>query len=95
MTNPSILTNDTHSSQTNRSSRTATLVIVAHPDLEHSRINRRLAEELVRRGNVTVHRLYEAYPDEKIDIASEQALLLAHDRIVLQFPFSGTARLPC
>ncbi|MBJ9987518.1 NAD(P)H-dependent oxidoreductase [Paenibacillus sp. S28] len=87
MTNPSILTNDTHSSQTNRSSRTATLVIVAHPDLEHSRINRRLAEELERRGNVTVHRLYEAYPDEKIDIATEQALLMAHDRVVLQFPF--------
>ncbi|OZB99147.1 general stress protein [Paenibacillus sp. XY044] len=65
----------------------ATLVIVAHPDLEQSRINRRLAEELERRGNVTVHRLYETYPDEKIDIEREQALLLAHDRVVLQFPF--------
>lgn len=65
----------------------ATLVIVAHPDLESSRINKRLAAELERRGNVTVHRLYETYPDEKIDAAREQALLTAHDRVVLQFPF--------
>lgn len=65
----------------------ATLVIVAHPNLEHSRINKRLTAELERRGNVTVHRLYEAYPDEKIDAAREQALLSAHGRIVLQFPF--------
>lgn len=65
----------------------ATLVIVAHPDLGKSRINKRLASELERIGNVTVHRLYESYPDEKIDVAREQALLLAHERIVLQFPF--------
>ncbi|MDQ0495134.1 NAD(P)H-dependent oxidoreductase [Paenibacillus brasilensis] len=63
-----------------------TLVIVAHPDLEASRINKRLTVELERRGNVTVHRLYETYPDEKIDVAHEQALLMTHDRIVLQFP---------
>ncbi|WP_223068518.1 NAD(P)H-dependent oxidoreductase [Paenibacillus caui] len=65
----------------------ATLVIVAHPDLETSRINKRLTAELERRGNVSVHRLYETYPDEKIDVAREQALLTAHDRVVLQFPF--------
>ena len=65
----------------------ATLVIVAHPNLEKSRINKRLTEELEQRGNVTVHRLYETYPDEKIDVAREQTLLAAHGRIVLQFPF--------
>ncbi|MFB5761914.1 NAD(P)H-dependent oxidoreductase [Paenibacillus medicaginis] len=63
-----------------------TLVIVAHADLGASRINKRLVAELERRGHVTVHRLYETYPDEKIDVAREQALLLAHDRIVFQFP---------
>ncbi|QWU16693.1 Putative NADPH-quinone reductase (modulator of drug activity B) [Paenibacillus sophorae] len=68
------------------SGSTATLVIVAHPDLETSRINKRLTAELERRGNVTIHRLYEAYPDEKIDVAREQALLTTHDRIVFQFP---------
>ncbi|MFB5269161.1 NAD(P)H-dependent oxidoreductase [Paenibacillus enshidis] len=74
------------SNHSNASDSVKTLVIVAHPDLEASRINQRLAVELERRGNVTVHRLYETYPDEKIDVAHEQALLLAHDRIVFQFP---------
>ncbi|WP_379151592.1 NAD(P)H-dependent oxidoreductase [Paenibacillus sp. sgz5001063] len=64
-----------------------TLVIVAHPHLETSRINKRLTAEIERMGNVTVHRLYESNPDEKIDVPREQALLLAHERIVLQFPF--------
>ncbi|AJY73546.1 NAD(P)H-dependent oxidoreductase [Paenibacillus beijingensis] len=74
------------SNRSNPSGSAATLIIVAHPDLETSRINKRLAAELERRGNVTVHRLYETYPDEKIDVAREQELLLTHDRIVLQFP---------
>ncbi|MFB5677394.1 NAD(P)H-dependent oxidoreductase [Paenibacillus terreus] len=63
-----------------------TLVIVAHPDLKTSRINQRLTAELEQRGKVTVHKLYEIYPDEKIDVGREQALLLSHDRIVFQFP---------
>lgn len=71
---------------TNPSANPATLVIVAHPDLQKSRINKRLTTELEQRGHVTVHRLYETYPDEKIDVAREQALLTAHSRIVLQFP---------
>ncbi|WP_225999463.1 NAD(P)H-dependent oxidoreductase [Paenibacillus sp. BJ-4] len=74
------------SNHSNPSGSAKTLVIVAHPDLEASRINKRLTVELERRGNVTVHRLYETYPDEKIDVAREQALLTAHDRVVLQFP---------
>jgi len=36
---------------------------------------------------VTIHDLYERYPDERIDVKREQDLLLAHDRIVFQFPF--------
>ncbi|NER40270.1 general stress protein [Bacillus megaterium NBRC 15308 = ATCC 14581] len=64
-----------------------TLVLVFHPDLTASRANRRLTEEIEKQANVTVHRVYEAYPDEKIDVAAEQRLLEKHDRIVLQFPF--------
>lgn len=64
-----------------------TLVLVFHPDLTASRANRRLTEEMEKQANVTVHRVYEAYPDEKIDVAAEQRLLEEHDRIVLQFPF--------
>ncbi|MBM7651144.1 NAD(P)H-dependent oxidoreductase [Neobacillus cucumis] len=64
-----------------------TLVLVFHPDITNSRINRRLAEEMEKQSNVTVHRVYEAYPNEQIDVAAEQRLLEQHDRMVLQFPF--------
>jgi putative NADPH-quinone reductase len=64
-----------------------TLVIAAHPDMNNSRINKRFIEEIKKQSDVTVHELYEAYPDEKIDVQREQQLLLGHDRIVLQFPF--------
>jgi len=64
-----------------------TLVLVFHPNMTASRVNRRLAEEMEKQTDVTVHRVYEAYQDEMIDIAAEQKLLEQHDRIVLQFPF--------
>lgn len=64
-----------------------TLVLVFHPNFSASRVNRRLTEEMEKQTNVTVRRVYEVYPDEKIDVAAEQGLLEQHDRIVLQFPF--------
>jgi putative NADPH-quinone reductase len=64
-----------------------TLVLVFHPDLTASRANRRLTEEMEKQANVTVHRVYEAYLEEEIDVTAEQRLLEEHDRIVLQFPF--------
>lgn len=36
---------------------------------------------------LTVHDLYEAYPDFDVDVRREQALLSAHDVIVVQCPF--------
>ena len=36
---------------------------------------------------VTVHDLYEAYPDFDIDVSREQALLREHDVIVFHHPF--------
>lgn len=65
----------------------STLVIVVHPDLAESRINKRWVQELKKQSGVTVHNLYEVYPDEQINAAQEQELLEQHDRIVLQFPF--------
>ncbi|MCM3749819.1 NAD(P)H-dependent oxidoreductase [Paenibacillus pasadenensis] len=64
-----------------------TLVIVAHPNLEQSKVNKAWAERLKQEETVTVHNLYAEYPDFKIDVAKEQQLLLDHDRIVFQFPF--------
>lgn len=65
-----------------------TLVIIAHPNLERSRINAAWAEAARACGSVTVHDLYADYPDGQIDGARERALLEAHDRIVLQFPLT-------
>lgn len=65
-----------------------TLVVVIHPDMEGSKVNKRWVEELSKdNARYTVHDLYMEYPDGKIDVAREQALLLAHDSIVFQFPF--------
>ena len=63
-----------------------TLVIVTHPNMETSRVNKAWRDELAKHGEITVHELYKAYPDEKIDVAKEQALITAHDRIIFQYP---------
>lgn len=63
------------------------LLLFAHPALEKSRVNRRLAERARGVPGVTFHDLYEAYPDFDVDVKKEQALLLAHDTVVLQHPF--------
>lgn len=62
------------------------LILLAHPALERSRLNRRLADAVRGIEGVKVHDLYEAYPDLAIDVAREQALLLAHDTVVFQHP---------
>ena len=56
-----------------------TLVIVAHPDIARSTVNRTWARTLAAQEDCyTVHELYAAYPDGKIDVAAEQALIEAH-----------------
>ena len=68
------------------------LVIVAHPQMEHSRINRRLMRA-ARRLPATEHSplivvrdLYALYPDYLIDVAAEQALLADASLVVWQHP---------
>ena len=63
-----------------------TLVILAHPNIEASRVNRRLIEEVRKHSEITVHELYSSYHDWVIDVPREQVLLESHDRIVFQFP---------
>jgi glutathione-regulated potassium-efflux system ancillary protein KefG len=63
-----------------------TLVLLAHPNIETSRINKAWTKRLMSEENMTVHNLYAAYPYGKIDVKHEQQLLLNHDRIVFQFP---------
>lgn len=64
------------------------LVLFAHPAFHRSRVGRRLALAVRRLEGVTFHDLYDAYPDFDVDVAREQALLEAHDLLVLQHPFT-------
>jgi glutathione-regulated potassium-efflux system ancillary protein KefG len=63
------------------------LILFAHPALEKSRINRHLIQAVRGLEGVTIHDLYEVYPNFHIDVKFEQDLLLAHDIIVFQHPF--------
>jgi glutathione-regulated potassium-efflux system ancillary protein KefF len=60
------------------------LVLVAHPDLARSRVNRMLAAQarLLPSESVEVRDLYALYPDYVIDVEAEQAAL-AHARTVV------------
>ena len=63
------------------------LVLFAHPALEKSRVNRRLAAAVSTLPGVTFRDLYEAYPDFDVDVKHEQRLLVEHDVLVVQHPF--------
>ena len=63
------------------------LILVVHPHLNESLINKRWVEELQKHPDkYEVHRLYEAYPDGRIDVAAEQQLMERYERIVFQYP---------
>ncbi|MBS7563828.1 NAD(P)H-dependent oxidoreductase [Mucilaginibacter sp. Bleaf8] len=65
-----------------------TLIIIIHPNLAHSVVNKRWIDELRKFPETyVVHDLYAAYPNGKIDVKSEQQLLEKFDNIVFQFPF--------
>jgi glutathione-regulated potassium-efflux system ancillary protein KefG len=63
------------------------LILFAHPAIQKSRVNRRLASAVQELPNVTFHDLYEEYPDLEIDVPREQKLLREHDVLVFQHPF--------
>ena len=64
------------------------VVLVAHPQMEHSRINRALlaAAQALPPGRAAVRDLYALYPDYLIDIAAEQVLLADAKLVVWQHP---------
>ncbi|TWR31490.1 NAD(P)H-dependent oxidoreductase [Mucilaginibacter pallidiroseus] len=65
-----------------------TLIIVTHPNLETSVINKRWVEELQKYPDqYYIHNLHGTYPDGKIDVQREQALIEQYEKIVFQFPF--------
>ena len=64
-----------------------TLIILAHPNIAESKVNKALLDGIQNESNITVHDLYATYKTvEAIDVAKEQALLVHYDRIIFQFP---------
>jgi len=63
------------------------LVVFAHPAFHRSRVNRALVAAARALEGVTVHDLYETYPDFMIEVKDEQKLLEEHDAVVIQHPF--------
>lgn len=63
------------------------LILSAHQSPEMSRINQQAVAVLSAIPGVTMHDLWQAYPDYQIDVEREQQLLRGHDSIVLLFPF--------
>jgi putative NADPH-quinone reductase len=65
-----------------------TLVIVTHPNLDNSVVNKRWIDELRKYPDkYLVHDLHAAYPNGEINVQSEQQLMEKFDKIVFQFPF--------
>ncbi len=63
------------------------LVILAHPDIEHSVANKTITRELQHKfPDLEVRDIFQLNPDHKINIQEEQAALLRHDLIILQYP---------
>lgn len=63
-----------------------TLVVYAYPALERARISPAMADAVRDLPGLTLHDLYEVYPDFTIDVPAEHRLMYDHDLIVLQFP---------
>lgn len=72
------------------------LILFVHPAFERSRIHAALLKAAVGLPDVTLHDLYEIYPDFDVVPKIEQKLLSEHDVIIFQHPFywySGPALL--
>lgn len=63
------------------------LLLFAHAQYETSRSTRAQIEAAANIPELTLHDLYELYPDFRIDIRAEQQRLLEHDLYVLHHPF--------
>lgn len=69
---------------------TKTLILVFHPDLSRSKVNKALVEAAAGLPGVEIADIQALYPkgiELARDGAAEAARLLSADRIVLQFPF--------
>lgn len=63
-----------------------TLVVFAHPYLEHSNSNAELINFYVRQQHFTLRDLYEEYPDFHIAAFRERKRIKNYERFIFQFP---------
>jgi glutathione-regulated potassium-efflux system ancillary protein KefG len=63
------------------------LIVFAHPSLHRSRVNKAMIDAVSDIEHVTIHDLYETYPEFDIDVSHEHGLLNKHAVIILQHPF--------
>lgn len=62
------------------------LVLLAHPQFQHSRVNRAFIDAVADEPRVVVHDLYERYPDFHISLRHEKQALLHAGAVVFQHP---------
>ncbi|MEM7801645.1 MAG: NAD(P)H-dependent oxidoreductase, partial [Chloroflexota bacterium] len=62
------------------------LIIFSHGDYQNSKVNRTMVEAIEEMDGITFNDLSAHYPDFQFDVAREQALLVEHDVVILQFP---------
>jgi glutathione-regulated potassium-efflux system ancillary protein KefG len=67
-------------------SKNKVLILFAHPLYEKSLVNKTLLNNIPNSNNITVHDLYELYPEFDIDVKYEQELVEAHDIVIWQHP---------
>lgn len=64
-----------------------TLMILAHPNINDSIANKTISESLQQHlPNIETRNIHQLYSNYQIDVEAEQAALLRHDLIVLQYP---------
>ena len=68
-------------------SHNTVLILFGHPSLRRSRVNHVLVDSVRGLDGVTVHDLYETYPELDIDVPREQRLLSEHEIVIFQHPF--------
>lgn len=63
-----------------------TLVLLFHPDFEHSKVNQEMCQVIQDVPGVKVRNMYQLYSSSKINVTQEHQLLEQVDRVILQFP---------